>query len=94
MAITEEEKKRQEELDKRTKAQDRRILEQREIELNRVSEAKERAEERVTLTEEQKKEEEEQLTTRSGKILAKSSKWNGVWARRQTKWDARKRKVR
>lgn len=93
MVITEEEEKRQDELEKRKKAQEERILKQRGAELNRVSEAKERAEQRLPLTEEQKIGEEKQLTTRSGKILTQSSKWDRVWARRQAKWNSRKRKI-
>lgn len=93
MPMTKEEMERQNKFENRMKAQEKRISEQRKMELNRVSKAEGRTGQR-TLTKGQMKEEKEQLTTRSGKILIKSAKWGGIWGRKQAKWNRRKRKIR
>ncbi|MFH1337566.1 MAG: hypothetical protein ABIH55_01690 [Nanoarchaeota archaeon] len=94
MVITKEEKKRQDELEKRVKAQQKRILKQWDTEAKRGDVALERrAESDVPLTGEEKLE-EERWDKRSERTTSQASKWDDIWTRRQAKWDTRKRKFR
>ncbi len=91
--ITAKERERQAKLEKRLVAEEGRVLSQRKAELNRVEDALNRTEKRLVLSPEQDKMEKAELINRSAKLMAQSSRWDGIWSNRQAKWDARKRRL-
>lgn len=92
--ITAKERERQTELEKRLEAEKERILSQRKTELERVQGALDRAEVRLDISAKQDIMERAELINRSAKLMAQSSRWDGIWGNRQAKWDARKRRLR